>query len=246
MQKTIWLVAMCVFTSSLARDAGAQMVRWEDQAFININAAGQTQSQTIDTAGTFPIYDETASFSSSVTFGDRAFFDISGGARVWGNVAVGVGYSRLQGRSDTTVSASVPHPLFFDHPRSVTVPVSGLRHTESGVHIFALWMVPLSEKLDVAIFGGPSIYSVKQDFVGVETTVVETAPFTTPVISASTRNESDTGVGGNVGVDLSYMVTRYVGGGAFLRYSRASATMNGVSLDVGGFQFGIGARLRLP
>jgi hypothetical protein len=64
-----------------------------------------------------------------------------------------------------TVNATLPHPVFFDQPRTVTVTQSGAKHSEDVVHINAIWMMPVAQKLDIGIFGGPSIFSVKQDAV---------------------------------------------------------------------------------
>lgn len=246
MQKTIGLSAMCVFLLGTVPGASAQMIDWTDRAFINVSAAGQTRSDSLDANGSFPLYGETATYASSLEIGNGVLFDVSGGGRVWSNLGIGVGYSRLQDKAETTVSMSLPHPLFFHSPRSASAQVSGLRHVESGVHVFALWMVPVAGSVDVAVFGGPSIYTVTQDFVDVSTNINDPPPFTNPVVTATSRRESDTGVGGNVGVDIRYMPSRYVGVGLVVRYSRASVTVGGESLSAGGFQWGGGLRLRVP
>jgi len=248
MQNRMWPAALSVLVLGMPAVAAAQLVDWEDRAFININTAGQTQSRTIDAASVFPLYGEEASLRSSIESGKGMLFDISGGARVWGNLGFGVGFSRLSDTSASTVRASLPHPLFFNQHRNVAADVSGLEHTESAVHLFALWMLPLSEKIDVAIFAGPSFFDVSQDLVAVAIPAAEAPPFTSPAITATKIAADDTAVGVNVGVDWSYMVTSRVGAGLFLRYAKASVTFEGggqsADTDVGGFQVGAGLRVR--
>ncbi len=248
MQNRMWPAAVGLLVLGMPAAAAAQVVDWEDRAFININAGGQTQSRTIEAASVFPLYGEEASLQSSIESGKGMLFDISGGARVWGNLGFGVGFSRFSDTSSTTVRGSLPHPLFFNQHRQVTASVSGLEHTESAVHLFALWMLPLSEKIDVALFAGPSFFDVSQDLVAAAVPTSEVPPFAAPVISATKIGADETAVGANVGVDVSYMVTSRVGAGLFLRYAQASVTFEGggqsANTDVGGFQVGAGLRVR--
>ena len=248
MTRTMWLAALGVFVIGGVSQAQAQAINWEDRGFANVNFGDQTQSHTFDSTKTFSLYDETATLKAGHKNGSGAIPDISGGVRVWRNVGLGIGYSRLQTTDDVTISASLPHPIFFDQPRSVSADAKGLKHTESAVHLFGLWMLPLSDKMDLALFGGPSFYNVKQDLVTSVTIATETAPFTSPVVTPKNETVKDTAVGVNVGVDWSYMVTRNVGGGIFIRYTGASAKLpvgaSTVSVDVGGFQIGGGLRVR--
>ena len=59
------------------------------------------------------------------------------------------------------------------------------------------------------------------------------------------ETEKKTAIGLNIGVDGSYLFTRNVGAGIFLRYAGAEADLpSAPDLRVGGFQFGVGARVR--
>ena len=63
-----------------------------------------------------------------------------------------------------------------------------------------------------------------------------------------------TGIGGNVGVDVTYMLPDMIGVGGLIRYTAASisptapdgVTITPTSIDVGGLQVGGGLRLRFP
>jgi len=233
----------------------AQIINWTDRGFVNVNGGYQTQSRDFETTQTFRLYNETATVKAGYEIGAGALFDISGGVRVgpnggiWRNVGVGIGYSRFKNTDDLTVEATLPHPVFFDRPRTVTTTANDLEHTESAVHIFGLWMLPLSDKMDVAVFLGPTIFSIKQDLVtGVQIAQPEQSPFTGAITGIVQAKAKKTGVGVNVGADWSYMVTPQFGGGVFLRYAGGSVKLEAedlsVDLNVGGFQFGAGLRVR--
>lgn len=249
MQKTMWLVVAGMIVIAGVSEAQAQIVDWEDQVFASVNVGGQTQSHQFDSSLTFPLYDETGVVNASYDNGGGFLFDVRGGVRVWRNLGIGVGYSRFSNSTDVPVDASVPHPIFFDQPRNVSTAAAGLKHTELAIHIFALWMIPLSEKTDLAVFGGPTIFLVNQDLVsGVSIPLPESPPFT-PVVTPLTSEGSGNGVGLNAGVDWTYMMTPRYGAGGFIRYSGGpsigvSTDGQAVDVGVGGFQIGGGVRIR--
>lgn len=248
MQKT-WLVALGMLLVLGVPRADAQVINWNDRGFANVNGGYQTQSHDFDSTTTFSLYDETATLNARHEVRSGALLDVSGGVRVWRNVGIGVGYSRFQNTDDVTVEATLPHPLFYDRPRSVTAEVNDLKHTESAVHIFGLWMLPVSRKMDVAFFLGPTIFSVKQGLAtGVQIAQPEPAPYVGTITGVVKAEAKETGVGVNVGADWTYMVTPELGGGVFLRYAGGSVKLEtqgrSVDMKVGGFQLGAGLRVR--
>ncbi|MDA1094823.1 MAG: hypothetical protein O3A25_16355 [Acidobacteria bacterium] len=117
------------------------------------------------------------------------------------------------------------------------------------MHIQAQWFIPVSDRLEVGVFGGPSLFSVDQEFVrGVD--FRDVFPFDTATfVSAPTERQSASAVGFNVGTDVTVLLTRNVGVGGLVRFSRATVDMaapDGTtrSLDAGGVQAGGGLRLR--
>jgi opacity protein-like surface antigen len=248
-QKTTWLVTLGMLIVLGVPRAEAQVINWDDRAFFNVSLGYQTQSHDFDSTKTFPLYGETAILKAGHEIGSGALLDLSGGARVWRNVGIGIGYSRFQNTDDILVEASLPHPVFVDRPRQVSVPATGLEHTESAIHLFGLWMLPVSDKMDVAIFLGPTFFSVKQDLVtDLQIPQPESPPYAGMVTGVIKNTADDNAVGLNLGIDVSYMVTSQFGGGIFLRYSGTSTDLSAagqeVSMDVGGFQFGLGLRVR--
>jgi len=70
-------------------------------------------------------------------------------------------------------------------------------------------------------------------------------PAGTQNVNPTIQTQSGTATGVNVGVDLTYMFVKQVGAGAFMRYVSGSVDLDSApNLKVGGFQIGLGGRLR--
>ncbi len=190
-----------------------------DHSYINVDVGAQVKSQTFSTTGDFPIYDETATFTSQVKTKSGVLMNIEGGMRVWHNLFVGVAYSqRFKTTHDSAVTASVPHPLFYDSPREAASTVPGLQNTEADFHISLSWRVAVADHLDVRLFGGPSFFNVKQDFVTAVAIQEDGAPYSTVSITGGTTTRaSKTAPGFNLGLDATYMFSRRVGAGILVR-----------------------------
>jgi hypothetical protein len=127
---------------------------------------------------------------------------------------------------------------------------NGLKHIEDQVHIFAMYRLAISPKMDVTFGIGPTFFSVKQELVSTvnvtEPTLVP--PFGTPTLEPVVIKGSDSAVGVNISGDFTYMISNRFGAGVLLRYAKSTANIddNGTTTEVraGGFQFGVGARIR--
>jgi hypothetical protein len=239
MKNALMIAAVAAVLAPL--DAHAQM-QWTDKGFLNVNFGVQTGSQDLDTNTTFELYEEPATISSAQAVDGAPFFEVGAGYRVWRNLALGVAYSRLSSDSDVNISGSIPDPVFFDRLRPVSGAVSGAEHTQQAIHLQGVWMVPVTDKVDVGFGFGPTIFLVSQD---VPSAVNVTEPG--PSISSIDVNSADaTTLGFHAGLDVTYLVTPRVGIGGTARYSWGSADIEGATdnLTVGGFQIGAGIRFR--
>jgi hypothetical protein len=238
MKAGLLCLGMCAAVASTAQ---AQMT-WTDQAFVNVSGGFQGGSGTLATATTFDLYDEQGTVASTQDVSGGGLFDVSAGYKVWRNLAVGLGFSHSGSTSDAAITASVPSPLVFDQLRNVSASASGLKHSENTIHLMGTWMVPVTDKIDVGLSAGPSIFHVKQQLPSA-VTVSEPGP---TVSSVSVNDATKTTVGINLGVDVTYLVTKRMGVGGLARYTWGSADLDGTSdsLTVGGFQIGGGLRLR--
>jgi hypothetical protein len=234
-------VLCLVFCAFAAPRAFAQM-KWTDKGFANINIGAQSGSHDVATTTTFVVYDEDAHINTTQKTGGGFLFDMNGGYKVWSNLVVAVGYTFMSDSTDGAVTATIPDPRVFDSPRTVTTTANDLKHTENALNFMGVWMVPVTDKVDVGVSFGPTVFFVKQE-------LPDTLTFTEPgptVTGLTKKDVSKTTGGVNLGVDVTYLLTKKMGVGGILRYTWGSVDLEGAtdSLTVGGFQIGIGARYR--
>jgi hypothetical protein len=225
------------------------MIQWQDRGYLSVNFGIQPQSRDFDAVSAPEINGDPATITVPHSIGSGAFPDFAVGYRLWENLGVHVGYSYFSKSETPTLSAQIPHPVVGGQSRTATASAGELSHSESAFHTHLVWMIPLSEEIELAVLVGPSFYNIKQDFV--ETvTVVETPPYTSVSISGvQLVEQSDTAVAFTAGLDGTYRLTPRFGIGAFFRYSGASSDMplsggNSVTVEAGGIQIGGGLRVR--
>lgn len=243
--KHLSVAVLALGLSTAATSASAQTMQWTDKGYVSVNGGVQTGSRDINTSSTFSIYDETATVTSAQKIKGGTIFDIGAAYRVWGkNLLAGVSFSHTATDADIAIAGSIPDPVFFDRPRAVTKTEGGAKHTENVVHISAIWMIPVANKIDVGVFAGPSIFSIKQQTIGTLTASGVTEPG--PNVATPFTEIKKSSAGFNAGVDVQYMIRPKWGVGGLARFTRGSATIPGATakLKLGGFQIGAGARVR--
>jgi hypothetical protein len=244
------VIAMLLLTSM---NAGGQTIQeWSDRAFVNINFGYQPGARTETTAGSFDLYEETATVSADLRTGGASMFDIMAGHRIWRNAAVAVGYSRYSDTIATEVTAVIPDPFEFDAPHTSSLGLENLQHREGAVHLSGAYMLPIEvpgvDTLEILVFGGPSFFSLSKDIPA----GVSVIPGTSTVAEVQVRRIAESATGGHFGVDVTYRIASYglvrnIGVGFFLRGASASVDVpevEGGKVDLGGFSYGVGARLR--
>ena len=209
----------------------------------------------------------TSDFSESVRFGhdlfgpeqgtldtrypgsDDALFDIGGSVRVWRNLAVGANVSWLTRESDADVAGQLPHPFWFDRPRSVSGTAPGLARTETAVHLQALWVIPVGRSFAFTLFGGPTWFNATQDLAS-DITFDQAYPFDVATYSGANMGErSASAIGAHAGADVAYYFSDRIGVGGMVRFSRGSVKLDSadggtVASDVGGVHTCGGLRIR--
>jgi hypothetical protein len=222
---------------------------WSDRARVSINFGSQPSAISFDTSATKPTYQENAVFQTAYTVSGGPIFDGGAVVRIVKSLGVGVVLSRFSRRDDAGVSGTVPHPFFYNRPRSISGTAPGLERGELGAHVQAVYVVS-RRKFDLVLGAGPSWFSVKQDLV-TDAAYSQEYPYDVATFaSASTSRVTKLRFGFNVGVDVGLRMTRTVGVGGVVRFSRASvdlASVNGTAATVGagGLQVGGGLRLFL-
>ena len=244
------LVAACI-TWAGSTTPRAQSTDWSDRAFFNVNLSLQLTARPFDEHLLPIIYTERASIGvPHPDDGGRLTLDVAGGLHVWKNFGVGGTITKFAATDTLTVNARIPNPMLLNQQRAASK-AAPFNRGESAIHIHALYMIPVTPRIDVAVSAGPSLLDVQQDLVqGIE--VAEAGPpFTSVAIGDVALLTRDVrGLGMHAGVDVTWFLTPLAGVGITARYVRGSvATRLGdgtpLDLDVGGFQVGAGARLRL-
>ena len=79
-----------------------------------------------------------------------------------------------------------------------------------------MWMIPLTNKIDVTVMAGPSFFTVRQTLATVNAPqdISDVPPYTTVTITnISLTDVKDSPVGVNVGIDGNYLITTMKGVG---------------------------------
>jgi hypothetical protein len=225
--------------------AGAASVRAQDSVlktgFITVNLGAQLTTHNLATTQTLTVYQETATISSSQPIPNGPIFEIGGGLRVWGDIAVGARYSEFGfGQTVTSsVVASIPDPVFYDRPKTVTQTTTDLSHREHGIHVQATWFKAVTPKFDIALSGGPSFIQVSQEIA------TATVPAGSQTISVATDTQTGTALGFNAGFDGTYMFTKGLGAGLFVQFAQGTVDLPAAAgVKVGGLQSGLAVRMR--
>ena len=228
--------------------AGRADAQWN--GFLNINGSVQTDDRTVMHGLTQPVYGETATYEATMTSPGGTVVDAWAGVRVWGDLGIGLGATVLNARGSTAVSGSVPSPLFRNRHRTApALERAGLKHQQVGVHLPVVYMLPVSERIQVAVSAGPSWFRLRHDAITGVTLGGEVAPYTgIGIADFATAVEEGSGLGYNAGLDVTYLLIRNFGVGLFLRYTGGSVQIDfpdgAKSVKVGGAQGGAGLRFR--
>lgn len=235
------------------REAAAQGAP-DDRVFLNIGFGVESGSTDANDTKQYTLYEETATTNTSTSWTSGSFFGGGVDFRIFRNLTVGVSYHQETNTSDTVITGSVPHPIFFNRPRNfpADTKAGGLQRRENATHVSFGWIVPIGAKLDVLVSGGPSFFRLQQEVVSDVTIAERGGDFTQLVVQPTEVNEKRSTTGYNVGADVTYVFWQNdsvrIGGGGFVRYAAAKTDVRLLVSDfdttVGGIQFGFGARIR--
>ena len=230
----------------LPATAGAQTGGW-----VSLNGATQaTATRFIENVG-FIEFHEDADFNADYDVGTGVVFDGGAGVRLENGLGFGVAVSRFERLDPVSIDARIPHPFFFNQPRSLTASEPDLTRLETAVHVEVRWYESAGDTVELAVFGGPTLFNVQQDLV----TAIgydHAYPYNEAnFASASTMPVSASAIGFHAGLDIGFFFSEAVGLGALIRYSGASVDLppsaegEGVfPVDAGGLHVGGGLRLR--
>jgi hypothetical protein len=235
--------------SPLPRAVPARNAPAAPRVSISANAGYQASTTEFDDSFTFTIDQETG--TTRVTYPiDAGFaFDVGGGVRLWRGLGAGIAVSRFTRDGTASTTSSIPHPLFLAQNRTVTGDPDGIRREETGIHVQAQYSIPLSKTLQLTLMGGPSVLQVNQAVV-THVNYTQEYPYDTATFSGVDTSRVKGSAGGfNIGADVRWMLSRSVGVGGIVRFSRATIDLDvdaperrTTSVDAGGTYVGAGIR----
>lgn len=159
------------------------------------------------------------------------FLDVGGSFRLSRWFAAGVAYSRTEHEDAAALQTTVPHPTFLAAP-ATTAGVTGeqLSRTE-GATSFFFAVVPLRIKGAAwRVFGGPTIFSINAQMVN-SVLYAQTFDPLSPqqaitITGFTTSRAKGTDVGFHLGTDVTVFLTKVVGIGGGVRFSRGTISFD--------------------
>jgi hypothetical protein len=178
-------------------------------------------------------------------------FEGAAAVRVWRSFGIrgGVGYSSTA--TAAALDASIPHPFFFDKPRTASATIDGLDRAETAIGVHFLAMFPINKSMQLAVFAGPTWIQFSQDTVQ-SLSYTETYPYDTITFSnAVTANSSDTKVTVGLGADFNYFFSKSIGLGGSVQFAQADVELSALNGEVktvkaGGTKVGVSLTVRIP
>jgi hypothetical protein len=243
----MWRVTLCAATAAmLATPVLAQPP--DGRVFLSLGGGVQSVSGKLSDHFETPSNVETETVDVKYSLKPNVLVDGAVGFRLWKQLGAGLGVSRATGTHAADIEASIPHPFFFTRPRAISGTEDGIVRNETGVHVQLQYAVRAGGRATVVLGAGPSWIEVEQELVTAvkfdETYPYDEATFTGAVTARSKRSA----VGFNAGADLRWMLTRHLGFGGAVRFTRAKVDLPAhdaahIAVTAGGAQGTVGLRV---
>jgi opacity protein-like surface antigen len=246
------LPAACALALTLLPSSAAAQVTTPlgGRLVISLNGIAQPGDQNISSPRSFDRYDETATvLTEQAIKTGGGMLEIGAAVRLSGPFGAGIAFNSFSTDGGATVTGSLPHPIFFGVSRPFSMSLSGLEHEQRAVHLQAVMFIPFIENVDFMVSAGPTFFSVTQAFARFDNFTEVGEPYTDVNLTHTILRPKESAVGFNIGADVTYSITRMIGVGGMLRYTRGTVDFNlgdgqTFSLDAGNVQVGAGLRLR--
>lgn len=223
---------------------------WLGRARISLSAGLQPDGRGSSQETTLQINVEDTPLTAVVANGLAPFFDVGLAVPIAGSLGLTFGFSALITEGTAAVNAQVPHPFFFNQPRTVSGNASGLQRMEMGAHAGLGYLVAAGQ-IDLLISGGASLFRLQQDIV-TDIAVNEEYPYDSATFAGATLSETSASyIGYHAAADLTWRFSRVWGIGVLVRYSRADVPLVTSDVDTGtvvagGLEAAAGLRFIIP
>jgi hypothetical protein len=244
--RAIWLISLLAVAPSLYGQEPAAGTR-ERRIRVLVNGLYTPTGIGFSDTFTFPSFLEEGQSTRSYDGGKGFVFEAGAIVGIRRGLGVMGTFELYQSELDSVFEETLPHPLYFDRPRTVAGEIPGFEYSEKAVHLDAVYTID-RPKLTFDVFGGGSFFFTNTEILN-EVTVSSEYPFDEATV-ASTSNVTldDNPIGFNAGAAVTWRLTEVVGLAFQARYSHATIGVtreeaDSVELDAGGFRVGGGIRL---
>jgi hypothetical protein len=214
--------------------------------FVTAGAVIQLSHKSFTQDLTFSAYSEDGHLKGTFKAKNSKRYEFGGGVRVGQRMAVGATISLLQWDAPLHVDANVPHPFFFNQPRTASTDTTAHRSVQDVD--FQVWFFLVdSASWQIAIGGGPSFSHVSQE-LATDVELTDVYPFDTVTLKSVTKTKLSGGrLGASIGASVTRMIGRSVGVTGDIRWSGASIVLKPeggtIRIQTGGPQAGGSVRL---
>lgn len=214
---------------------------------ILVNGLYNATSLSFGESSTFESFLEQATTRRDYDGGKGFAFEGGVIVNLTSSIGVMASFESFEGDLDATFSEQLPHPLYFNQPRSVSGELTGLSYSERAIHVDFVFTRAL-DVVTIDIFAGPTFFTAEAELIS-DVKVVSDYPFDEAVVSSTSRTKvDDNPIGFNAGGSLTFRLSRVFGVAVQARYSTASATISrpggsDIDFDAGGFHVGGGIRI---
>lgn len=219
-----------------------------DRVAIGIDVTGGMVWPSAEQVGSFELNAEQGDFRARLSAATTAGLSVHADARLWQHMTLGGSVSYETGDVEAAIDSRLPHPFFFNRPRSVAGAVEDMTQRALGLVIRVGWQTALTERLGLHIVGGPLWLRLDYPVVtGVRFS--ETFPFDAATFTgADTVPGESWGTGLTVGADVGWRWRGHVGIGAGVAFRHVSVNVGGapdrrVAVDAGRIRALAGVRL---
>ncbi len=197
---------------------------------------------------TEPLYGESIEYGLASKTGKSANIDLGLGYNLSKSMGVGLGAILYSNDLDAGLTANVPHPYVFNHPRSASGSyASTLKATI--IYLNFIYRVGVG-KLAMDIFAGPAYFNASTDILNT-VAIQDVFPNESVTLALTTENVKKSSFGFNAGAGLNYFFAKSLGVYVEARYlsgntafATSSGTVPEINLPIGGLNVGVGLLFR--
>ena len=197
----------------------------------------------------YTLHEEIGRFEVHYDFTKALAVDAGIAYHIAKRFGMGFTVSYVDKATTAEIEATVPHPFFFAFPRPATGIATGVKRREMGLHLQPQYWQPVSDRVLLRVYAGPTIFLLRQELVsGIVTEEAGVTFHQVRIADHRSRGAGAVTLGLNAGVEGSYLVTDRLGMGFDFRYSRGTKAVDlagrvSTPVELGGLHFGGGLRV---